>query len=148
MDVNQLLSTVETKTKAPEKFPTKKEEDKSFSNVMNSISKNWEETSPNEIDKLKKELNSAKKKIEKLETLNHTYTKNEEKILAAIRSESLIQKTDSPTISYNKFRKEYRVSSDYYRPSINSLLEKGLINQERATFSGNVKTYRWQIVQK
>jgi hypothetical protein len=31
-------------------------------------------------------------------------------------------KTKSPIISNNQFRKEYKVSSDYYRPSIESLV--------------------------
>jgi len=144
MDVSELLSNVESKAKAS---PKKKNEDKSFDNVMNSISSNWSSEQPtSEVKKLKEELERAKAKIQTLEISSGSLTKNEEKIIAAIRSESLIQKTEMPSISYNKFRKTYKVSSDYYRPSINSLIEKGLVHQEVTTFSGNVKTYRWKIL--
>lgn len=145
MDVNELLSTVETKARSAKPKNTKRE-DKSFDNVMESISSNWKK--PLESDELKKlqaELEKAKAKIDALETSRGILTKNEEKIIAAIKSESIKQNTEEPIISYNKFRKVYKVSSDYYRPSIVSLLEKKLIKQREAVFSGNVKTYRWSI---
>lgn len=96
----------------------------------------------NEILKLKTE-----NKLLKEGSKSISLTKNEEKILAAIRSESLIQKTGKPIISYGKFRKTYKVSSDYYRPSINGLEAKGLIKKEEVVFSGMVKTYSWEILE-
>jgi D-alanyl-D-alanine carboxypeptidase len=121
MDVNELLSTVKKKPVNQKSSQSLKKEDKSFDNVMTSISQNWEKQPDSEILKLKEELEKAKEKIQNLESLNTPLTKNEEKIVAAIRSESLNQKNNSPIISYNKFRKEYKVSSDYYRPSISNL---------------------------
>jgi D-alanyl-D-alanine carboxypeptidase len=147
MDVNELLSTVKKKPVNQKSSQSLKKEDKSFDNVMTSISQNWEKQPDSEILKLKEELEKAKEKIQNLESLNTPLTKNEEKIVAAIRSESLNQKNNSPIISYNKFRKEYKVSSDYYRPSISNLLNKGIIKQEEALFSGNVKTFRWTILE-
>jgi D-alanyl-D-alanine carboxypeptidase len=134
MDVNELLSTVKKKPVNQKSSQSLKKEDKSFDNVMTSISQNWEKQPDSEILKLKEELEKAKEKIQNLESLNTPLTKNEEKIVAAIRSESLNQKNNSPIISYNKFRKEYKVSSDYYRPSISNLLNKGIIKQEEALF--------------
>ncbi len=149
MDVSELLSTIETKAKKSVDNPAKKAEDRSFDNVMNSISSNWsKEPASGEVQKLKEELQKANAKIQTLETSSRNLTKNEEKVIAAIRSESIEQKTEMPIISYSKFRKVYKVSSDYYRPSINSLLQRGLITQKEATFSGNVKTYRWKIIQQ
>lgn len=149
MDVSELLNNVESKAKASKPYPKKKKEDKSFNNVMESISSNWSSEVPtNEVKKLKEELERAKEKIQTLEMSSGNLTKNEEKIIAAIRSESLIQDTEMPSISYNRFRKTYKVSSDYYRPSINSLIKKGLIHQEVTTFSGNVKTFRWKVLEQ
>lgn len=146
MDVDQLLKKVEAKGNNPKKSY----EDKSFNSVMDSISKNWESgpDDKDEITNLKIELEKAQNQIKKLRAKESALTKNEEKILSAIRSESLSQSDDMPVISYNKFRKVYKVSSSYYRPSVKSLIEKDLIKQEEATFSGNVKTYRWKIIKK
>lgn len=147
MDVNELLSTVETKARSSKPKNTKKE-DKSFNNVMESISSNWKKPiEPGELEKLKNELEKAKAKIEALESTQEGFTKNEKKIIAAIKSESLKQNTDMPIISYNTFRKTYKVSSDYYRPSIESLIKRKVITREEAIFSGDVKTKRWKIVQ-
>ena len=147
MDVSELLNTVESKAKNSPSKEKEDREDKSFDNVMTSISQNWEKPAKSDdLYKLKKELEEAKKKIQTLESINAPLSKNEEKIISAIRSEAIEQNSDKPIISYNKFRKKYKVSSDYYRPSISGLLNKGLIEQEEAIFSGNVKTYRWKIV--
>jgi predicted RNase H-like nuclease (RuvC/YqgF family) len=148
MDVGELLNTVESKAKSSPKKKKEKREDKSFDNVMNSISQNWEKTpESSDLERLKKELEEAKKKIQTLESTTASLSKNEEKIISAIRSEAIEQDTDKPIISYNKYRKKYKVSSDFYRRSINALLDKGIIRQEEATYSGNVKTYRWKIIQ-
>ena len=145
MDVDQLLKSVESKKGAP----VKKREDKSFDNVMDSISKNWESSlEDDELSRLKNQLKEAQKEIKKLKTTSSPFTKNEDKIMSAIKSESINQKTDWPIISYNKFRKVYKVSSSYYRPSINSLLDKGSIDKQEAVFSGDVKTYRWKVLEK
>jgi len=145
MDVNQLLSKVESK---PKKSIDRKLNDESFDNVMNSISKNWDNSSNKELESLKKELLEARNKIKELEVNKSSLTKNEEKIIAAIRSESIEQKTESPIISYNRFRRVYKVSSNYYRPSISSLIEKKIINKEETSFSGSVKTFKWKLIEK
>lgn len=146
MDVNQLLDTVEKKSLQPKKTPfPKKSSDNSFDNVMNSISQNWETKDSEELAKLKKELKEAREQLKTIKEVGIPLTKNENKILAAIRSEELIQETKSPQISYNRFRKEYKVSSNYYRKSVDSLLAKGMITQEETSYSGEITTFRWTI---
>lgn len=149
MDVSELLSTVEKKaTKAKKESKSQvKIKDESFDNVMSSISQNWENKKYDEVANLKSELERAKKRIETLESGKAPLSKNEEKIMSAIRSEIIIQNCNEPIISYNKFRKVYKISSDYYRPSINSLIEKGFIVNKEAVFSGSVKTFRWKIIE-
>ena len=145
MDVNELLNTVK---KSPRKVQAKpKKHDQSFNNVMDSISQNWNiNDKSNDLTMLKRELEKAQEKIQLLESFNNTLSKNEEKIINAIRSESIEQNTNKPIISYNKFRKKHKVSSNYYRPSIEKLLNKGIIEKEEACFSGKVKTFKLTIV--
>ncbi len=143
MDVNQLINTVENKSlQSKKKSKPKNKVDNSFDNVMNSISQNWESE---ELSRLKKELEEANHRIKTLEEKDSSFTKNERKILSAIRSEEISQETESPVISYNKFRKVYKVSSNYYRPSIESLVRRGIIKQKRIAYSGKVSTFRWTI---
>jgi len=143
MDVNQLLKTVSNKNSQPKK----EQSDKSFDNVMDSISKNWKDKPDyDEIIELREKLNQAQIQIQELKKIDTSLTKNEEKVINAIRSESLNQNTETPLISYNKFRKIYKVSSSYYRPSIESLLSKNIITKEKSVFSGKVITYRWKII--
>jgi hypothetical protein len=143
MDANQLLKTVSNKNSQPKKGQS----DKSFDNVMESISKNWKDKPDHdEIIELREKLNQAKIQIQELKKIDTSLTKNEEKVINAIRSESLNQNTETPLISYNKFRKLYKVSSSYYRPSIESLLRKNIITKEKSVFSGKVITYKWKII--
>jgi small-conductance mechanosensitive channel len=149
MDVNQLLQEVNAKPKkGPE--PASKKNDESFDNVMDSISKNWsptkEATDSQKIEQLKAELRAQKEIIKALESNREGFSKNEEKILAAIRSESLSQGTDTPQISSRIFRSIYKVSSDYFRPSIENLLSRGIIERTQIKFAGKIPTYRWRIL--
>ena len=150
MDVNELLNTVELKSqKKPEKNQAPSPApapDKSFDNVMDSISQNWDQKPNKEIEELKKKLSSAQLELERLKNEKGSFTKNEEKILAAIRSESLNQNTNEPQISSRIFRTTYKVSSDYFRKSIDSLIDCGVIQRSETKYAGKIPTYRWKIV--
>ena len=146
MDVNDLLNTVKIKEKSRPEIA--KEPDASFDNVMNSISQNWKESPDKELNNLKKELDSARNEIEKLKKERVTFSKNENKILAAIRSEALKQETDTPQISSRDFRATYKTSSNYFRKSIDSLIESQSIERIETKFAGKVPTYRWKIITK
>lgn len=100
-----------------------------------------------EVEDLKRELELLRQQNKQLQEGNRL-TKNEEKVLSAIRSESIKQGTEKPLISSRMFRKDYKVSSDYFRDSIDKLLSKQLIEREEAKFSGKVRTYRWKIIQQ
>lgn len=77
-----------------------------------------------------------------------TLTKNEEKILNAIRSEKIEQKTEHPIISTSMLRKKYKVSPKYQGKSIKNLIIKRLISRETTSYSGSVKTYKWKIIEQ
>lgn len=149
MDVNELLDAVESKSKKIPKEPhISNSEDKSFDNVMDSISQNWINEPDKDIQRLKKELLATQNELNKLKSQKSLFTKNEEKILNAIKSESLLQKTNEPQISSRVFRTTYKVSSDYFRKSIDSLIMSKAIERIETKFAGKVPTYRWKITDK
>jgi hypothetical protein len=98
-------------------------------------------------------INELKKELQKLQEENrllkrgNILTKNEKKIIAAIRSEAIEQEVEKPIISTTMLRKKHRVSAKYQRESIEELLEKNLIKREKVPYSGQVKTYRWTLIE-
>jgi len=101
-----------------------------------------------EVEELKKQLAEAQGTIQNLKSSKRSFTKNEEKILNAIRSEKINQDIPKPLISNNMFRKKYKVHAKYQRDSIESLLRDGIIIQEEAIYSGRVKTSAWDILEQ
>ena len=145
MDLNELLNSVEAKNTKVN--PVTNKNDKSFDNVMDSISKNWSGgNNTDELEMLKKQLKEAQKQVQILKFQNPEYSKNENKILNAIRTESLEQGTSEPQISSRVFRTTYKVSSDYFRKSIDALLAKEVIKRTEIKFAGKVPTYKWKII--
>ncbi len=147
MDANQLLDTLEKKNK--DSYSTqKKNKDPSFDNVMSSISKNWENEPLSEVKDLKARLALAEERIQELKrkNINSDLTKNEEKIIAAIRSEQINQNNEQPVISTSALRKKYKVSAKYQGQSIKNLTDRGFIERIESPYSGNVKTFRWKIL--
>ncbi len=149
MDASQILQEVESKPK--KKSETKlNNKDESFNNVMDSISKNWSPSNKTsdseEIERLKRELKTQEQKIKTLEKNRKGFSKNEEKLLAAIRSEAISQNTETPQISSRTFRSVYKISSDYFRPSIENLLTQEIIERIETKFAGKISTYRWRIL--
>jgi hypothetical protein len=149
MDVNELIGTIEAKSKQAKAkdSSSKKGSDKSFDNVMDSISKNWEKKPISEIETLRAKLAKAEVEILNLKQGRSELTKNEEKILSAIRSEKLSQDSETPIISTSTLRKKYKVSAKYQGQSTKSLIDKGIVSRVEASYSGNVKTYRWKIIE-
>lgn len=86
------------------------------------------------------------KKVEVAESQNKNLTKNEEKLLSAIRSEQLNQSTEWPLISTNKIRKSYKVHPAYFAKSLDSLISLGIVERKQATYSGSIKTYKYTIL--
>ena len=134
------LTSEETKVKISKKRKSLKKFDR---NLENSQVQN--ETSGQELEDLKRVLDQLKEENQLLKS-GSSLTKNEEKILNAIRSEKIEQKTEKPILSTSMLRKKYKVSAKYQGESIRGLINKSLIEREKTTFSGNVKTYRWRIL--
>jgi predicted transcriptional regulator len=149
MDASELLNTVQSKTKTDLlRDVNKAESDSSFNDVMDSISQNWSYDSNKTVEELKKQLLIAQKEVKQLRNKEGKLTKNEEKIISAIKSESLKQNTSKPQISSRIFRTTYKVSSDYFRKSIDSLIVSGTIERIETKFAGKVSSYRWKITHK
>lgn len=95
---------------------------------------------------LEKKIQAIQQENDRLKASSNRLTKNEEKILNAIRSEKLEQQTETPIISTSMLRKKYKVHPNYQAVSIKGLIDKSIIKREEAIFSGSVKTYRWKIL--
>lgn len=89
-----------------------------------------------ELDKLKEQLASAVKP-----------TINEEKILSAIKSEKLIQETNTPIISRNLLMRQYNLRPKYLDKSIQGLIQKGVIKRTFVKYSSTQNTSQWEILQ-
>jgi len=120
-------------------------------------------------EKSEKETSSLKNSIDDIETLKRKYekeilllkeannaltkssekiTKNEQKVLSAIRSEKISQNQGFPIISRATFMKTYGINSKYLDDSITSLISRKMILREETIYSGNIKTYRWKILEQ
>ena len=77
---------------------------------------------------------------------NLILTKNEQKILIAIKSEMINQKVEKPVISRSLFKKSYGLNSKYLDESIRSLEKKKMISREKASYTKKIKTFKWSIL--
>ena len=68
------------------------------------------------------------------------------KLLDAIHSESKIQGTDWPTLSTNKLRKTYKVTSDSFSDCLDYGLENRYIDRKEKSYSGKVKTFAYKVL--
>lgn len=110
------------------------------------------ELTPKEPDgnaKLLMEIESLKSKLKSLESGSpQKITANENKVLAAIRSEILIQDTSNPQIGRNKLLKKYGINARYLDESILGLETKGLIRRTAVNYSPKIKTFKWEVLDK
>jgi hypothetical protein len=96
--------------------------------------------------KYEQKIALLEKKVEVAESQNKPLTKNEEKLLSAIRSEQVKQGSDWPVISTNKLRKMYKVHPAYFARSLETLTISGVISREETAYSGSIKTYKYTIL--
>jgi hypothetical protein len=82
----------------------------------------------------------------KLKSLNSRLSKNEEKLLNAIRSEILSQAIDSPIISRNFIGSKYNINEKYLGDAIKCLITKGLISRSPAKTDKNQSTFSWKLL--
>ncbi len=73
-------------------------------------------------------------------------TKNQEKILVAIRNEILNQDKKTPVVTRSMFIKTYKVSSRLLDSSIKELLSKEIISRKKVVYAGALATFEYEIV--
>ena len=104
---------------------------------LNTSHVNYEE----EIRKLKAKLAKAEGGKEK-----SPYSKNEEKILSAVKSEKINQRTDEPVISRSMLIKKYGLNSKYIDKSIKGLELKKAIARSEVSYSSKITTFSWRVL--
>ena len=98
------------------------------------------------IKEYEEKIANLKKEVELARSSERALTKNEEKLLNAIRSEQVNQELDWPLISTNVLRKKYKVHPAYFSQALESLVSLGYIERRETTYSGNIKTYKYRIL--
>lgn len=97
-------------------------------------------------DKYEKRLQALEAECKYLKESKAPLTKNENKILNAIRSEKLIQKKERPIIGRTKFLRSYGLNSKFLDDAIKGLLQKKIVKREFVNYSPNIKTSQWEIL--
>lgn len=115
---------------------------KSNHNSATTLEKNQSEI---EKIKLEKELKKLREENKLLKLKNGSLKKNEEKLLAAIKSEQLNQNTKNPIISRRVLSEQYGIGRKYLDLAINGLLQKEIIKREYVNYTAKIKTSRWSI---
>lgn len=73
-------------------------------------------------------------------------SKNEKKLISAVEEEIKKQGNDSPVISRNKLKIDYKINQRYLDDSIKGLEAKGLIKRERVAYSPSSYTHKWTLL--
>ena len=95
-----------------------------------------------------KKLKALEEENKLLKESRESLTKNENKILSAIRSEKLIQKKERPIIGRTKFLRSYGLNSKFLDDAIKGLIQKEIVKREFVNYSPNIKTSQWEILVK
>jgi hypothetical protein len=99
-----------------------------------------------EIEVLKAQLRAKDEVIDRVSKGQAPLSKNMTKILAAIRSEIVIQETNRPVISSTRLRKHYKVHPNFFGDSVSYLINNGYISREETPYSGKVSTYKYWLL--
>lgn len=109
-------------------------------------------TSPTQSDLLSLQK-QYERKIKALElqvaqslSVSGTLSKNEEKLLNAIRSEKMLQKVEEPIIGRSRLIKEYKINTKYLDTAISGLEIKGIILRTAVKYSAKIMTNSWKIL--
>lgn len=89
-----------------------------------------------------KELEKKNKLLSKGDKL----TKNEEKLLSAIKSEILKQQKSNPVIGRRVLVEEYKIGRKYLDDAIQGLILKEKIKREPVSYTAKVKTFSWELI--
>ena len=146
-DLSKKRTTTKKNHSLQNKPVNKRKSLKHFEESYKNINLKTKEKIDDSIDELKRELLILQEENKILRNGDHL-TKNEKKIITAIKSEMIEQETDKPIISTSMLRKKYRVSAKYQGESVKALTDKNIIKREKTSYSGQVKTYRWILTGK
>jgi hypothetical protein len=97
------------------------------------------------IDKYEAEIQSLKLTISMNEK-SFSPTKNQEKILTAIRNEVINQNKGRPVVTRSMFIKTYRVSSRLLDNSLKDLLTRNIITRSKVIYAGSLATFAYEII--
>lgn len=93
-----------------------------------------------------KKLKALEDENQRLKSETSNLSKNEEKLLNAVRSEILNQSSNEPIIGRSKLLKDYKINSRYFDDAINGLISKGLIERNPVKYSSKITTYSWKVL--
>ncbi len=97
-------------------------------------------------DEYEKKIALLKKKVEIAESQNKSLSKNEEKLLSAIRSERINQSLEEPIIGRSMLIKKYRMNSKYLDDSIKGLEERRIVERKQIPYSAKIMTNSWKLL--
>jgi hypothetical protein len=108
------------------------------------------EPSPVTTD-LEKQIKALEKENKKLRASNtpkkkKEFTKNEEKVLTAIKSEMINQDKKAPIITRSTFLNKFGINNKYLGVSIDGLITKGYLEKKTVKFSGNINTTSYELL--
>ncbi len=96
--------------------------------------------------KYENKLKMLEEENQRLKNSNAPLSKNEEKLLSAIRSEILNQSSQAPVIGRTKFLTKLGMNSKYLDDSIKGLVDKKIIERAPVKYSAKIMTNSWKIL--
>jgi hypothetical protein len=93
-----------------------------------------------------RKISLLEKKVRIAESQDKPLSKNEEKLLSAIRSERINQSVGEPIIGRGMLIRKYKMNSKYLDDSIKALEERKLIKRTKVPYSAKVMTYAWKLL--
>jgi len=92
------------------------------------------------------EIALLKKRVEIAESQDRPLSKNEEKLINAIKSERINQNLDEPIIGRNMLIKKYKMNSKYLDESIKSLELRKIVERKLVPYSSKIMTHSWKLL--
>jgi hypothetical protein len=119
-------------------------------NVMKSIEEDNKLGVSSKSDDLVLVMQAKMKALEeenlRLKDTGKTLTKNEEKLLSAIKSERINQDRVNPIIGRSKLIKKYCINSKYIDDAIKGLELKNIIKRSPVKYSDRIMTNSWELL--
>jgi hypothetical protein len=91
-------------------------------------------------------LEALEEENKKLKQVERKLNKNEEKLLAAIKSEMANQATQKPIIGRKALIEEYKIGPKYLGDAIKGLLSKKIISKKYVNYTQKIKTSQWEVL--